>query len=61
MSPKAAAEYLGFSESWLAKQRGGTRGPAWIRLGPKKVGYRHSALRAWLEHCERAEMERRRA
>ena len=38
MSPRSAAEYLGFSESWLAKQRSANHGPAWMRLGPKKIG-----------------------
>jgi predicted DNA-binding transcriptional regulator AlpA len=53
MSPRAAAEYLGFSESWLAKRRSSKHGPNWIRLGAKKIGYRRSALRTWLEQCER--------
>lgn len=53
MSPRSAAEYLGFSESWLAKQRSANHGPAWMRLGRKKIGYRRSALRAWVEQCER--------
>lgn len=52
MSPRSAAEYLGFSESWLAKQRSANHGPAWMRLGSKKIGYRRSAPRAWLEQCE---------
>jgi predicted DNA-binding transcriptional regulator AlpA len=53
MSPRSAAQYLGFSESWLAKQRSAKHGPAWMRLGRKKIGYRRSALLAWLEQCAR--------
>jgi predicted DNA-binding transcriptional regulator AlpA len=51
MSPRAAAQYLGLSESWLAKQRSANQGPTWMRLGRKKIGYRRSALLAWLEQC----------
>jgi predicted DNA-binding transcriptional regulator AlpA len=53
MSPRSAAQYLGFSESWLAKQRSGNQGPTWMRLGRKKIGYRRSALLAWLAQCAR--------
>lgn len=52
MSTRDAAAYLNMSESWLAKRRSEGGEPQWMRLGLKKVGYRRSALDAFLAACD---------
>ncbi|GEM_PF-1778323 len=55
MSPRDAAAFLNVSQSWLAKRRCyADGGPAWVKLGPRKVGYRRSALIAFLDKCRQA-------
>lgn len=53
-----AARILGFAMSTLAKRRLNWRspadGPPFIRLSTRKVGYRRSALNAWLAERERS-------
>lgn len=54
ISPRETALYLGVSESWLAKRRCfKDGGPDWLKLGPKKIGYRISALHRFLQACRR--------
>ncbi len=43
-----AAQYLGMSESWLAKRRCYGCGPRYCKLG-RRVAYRKSDLDAWRE------------
>ncbi len=51
--PKEAAAYTGLSESRLAKLRMCGEGPRFIKLSATRVGYRQSALEAWLRERER--------
>lgn len=44
---KAAAEYLHISPSWLEALRVRGGGPAYLKLGPKRVVYRLEDLDAW--------------
>jgi predicted DNA-binding transcriptional regulator AlpA len=50
-----AAQYLGLSQSTLAKMRmrGGSDAPPFVRLGARVVGYRVEDLNAWLESRRR--------
>lgn len=51
--PREAAAYTGLSESRLAKLRMSGDGPRFIKLSATRVGYRQSALEAWLRERER--------
>jgi predicted DNA-binding transcriptional regulator AlpA len=47
-----AADYLGLSESYLAKLRMGTGpqvGPNYLKVGVRAVRYRRADLDAWME------------
>lgn len=47
-----AADYLGLSESYLAKLRMGTTpvsGPKYVKIGPRAVRYRKMDLDDWME------------
>lgn len=44
-----AAIYLGLSESMVEKMRLRGRGPAYVRLGSRAVGYDIAALDAWID------------
>ena len=48
-----AAEYIGLSESTLAKRRLYGQPPAFLNLGGRAVGYAIDDLDAWLEKCRR--------
>lgn len=48
ISAKAAADYVGLSESTLAKLRLKGNGPIYCKLG-RRVVYRRSDLDAWLQ------------
>lgn len=51
MSAIEAAQYLGLSESYLAKLRMGTfpeAGPAFCRIGQRAIRYRKSDLDVWM-------------
>lgn len=52
-TPDWAANYIGQSVSKLAKRRMDGSGPAFIKLGRNRVGYRQSSLDAWLSARER--------
>jgi predicted DNA-binding transcriptional regulator AlpA len=45
--PQEAAVYLRRSRSTLESWRAKGTGPEWLRIGPKSVGYRKSALDAF--------------
>lgn len=48
-----AAEYLGLTESTLAKRRLYGLPPCFLKLGGRAVGYAIEDLDAWLESCRR--------
>ena len=50
----AAAEYVGLSPATLEKQRLVGKGPRFIRLGNRAVGYEVRDLDAWIEAQRRA-------
>lgn len=52
-SPDWAANYTGLSVSKLTKARMDGTGPAFIKLARNRVGYRQTALDAWLSALER--------
>lgn len=47
--PRDAAPKVGASEAALQKWRTEGTGPVFVKLGKRKVGYRASDLRNWLE------------
>lgn len=51
--PSQASEYIGYSESTLAKKRMDGTGPEYLKLGKRKVVYRKSALDRWLDSMKR--------
>ena len=48
-----AANYIGLSESTLAKRRLYGQPPAFLNLGGRAIGYAIDDLDAWLESCRR--------
>ncbi len=48
-TPRQAAQWLGLSESTLAKQRLSGAGPIYIKLGARRVGYREADLEDWVQ------------
>jgi predicted DNA-binding transcriptional regulator AlpA len=52
-STHEASQFLGLARQTLAKMRVQGRGPHYVKLSRAKVGYRHSALVAWLAERER--------
>lgn len=62
LSTKQVAEWLGYSTQWLEIARGKHRGPPFVKLSERHVGYRRGAVRAWLrkrEHASTAEYRRK--
>ena len=53
VSEKTAAEFLNLSYSHFRIIRNEGRGPAWLRLDGKRVGYRIRDLMAWCEARKR--------
>lgn len=53
LSQTDAAAALGVSERTLAYMRAGGRGPAWVRLSPRRLGYSRAALERWAEEQSR--------
>lgn len=48
------SEWLGLSQPTLSRHRRNGTGPAFVRLSTRRIGYRRSAVEAWLterEHC----------
>lgn len=57
-----AAEILGVSRSFLAKQRMKGLGPPYVRLSPGAIRYRIADLEAWMQQQRVApELQRRQA
>jgi predicted DNA-binding transcriptional regulator AlpA len=52
-SPEQVARQLGLSTSTLAKLRLSGNGPAYIKLGGRRVGYRPKDIEEWLERSRR--------
>lgn len=50
--PPEVAKLLRLDVSTLATWRSEGEGPAWFRIGKKKVAYRESAIDAWLTRQE---------
>lgn len=64
LTPEQAARALSLSPSTLAKLRLSGNGPAYCKMGRRKVGYRPEDLQAWLADRVRhstSEYEARRA
>jgi predicted DNA-binding transcriptional regulator AlpA len=52
-----AAAYVGLSASTLEKKRLSRRGPRFIRLGARAIGYDIGDLDAWLDEQRKATLE----
>ena len=52
LTTKQVSEWLGYSTQWLEIARTRGTGPRFMRMGPKKIMYRRSAVRAWLKKRE---------
>jgi predicted DNA-binding transcriptional regulator AlpA len=50
----AAAQYIGVSVSTVNKWRCTGEGPAFVRLGPKAVGYSRDTLAQWVQSRSRS-------
>ena len=48
-----AANYIGLSESTLAKRRLYGQPPAFLSLGGRAIGYAIEDIEAWLKSCRR--------
>lgn len=53
LSPREAAEYLGYSVSWLRKARAERNGPGFVKSPTGSIRYRRSALDNWMESNRR--------
>jgi predicted DNA-binding transcriptional regulator AlpA len=49
LTTKQVAEWLGYSTQWLEIARTRGTGPRFQRMGPKRIAYRRSDVRAWLK------------
>jgi predicted DNA-binding transcriptional regulator AlpA len=49
LSPQQTAEYIGLTIPTLQRQRTDGTGPRFLKLGARKVGYRLSDIRSWLD------------
>lgn len=49
LSPTELSAYIGIAVQTLARWRSEGRGPAYIKIGGKKVAYRISAVHSWLD------------
>jgi predicted DNA-binding transcriptional regulator AlpA len=64
ITPEQAAKALGLSVSTLAKLRLSGGGPAYCKVGARRVGYRPDDLQSWLAsrvHRSTSEYEQRTA
>ncbi|WP_084801220.1 AlpA family phage regulatory protein [Bradyrhizobium sp. Tv2a-2] len=52
LSEREVCSWLGVSEPTLFRHRRNGTGPKFIRLSAKRVGYRRSAVEAWLSGRE---------
>jgi predicted DNA-binding transcriptional regulator AlpA len=46
------SEWLGLSQPTLSRHRRNGTGPAFVRLSTRRIGYRRSAVEAWLNEHE---------
>ena len=46
------SEWLGLSQPTLSRHRRNGTGPAFVRLSMRRIGYRRSAVEAWLSERE---------
>jgi predicted DNA-binding transcriptional regulator AlpA len=49
LNTRSTAELIGTSERALERWRVTGEGPAFVRVGPRRVGYRLRDIEAWLE------------
>jgi predicted DNA-binding transcriptional regulator AlpA len=52
LTEREVCNWLGVSEPTLFRHRRDGTGPTFIRLSARRVGYRHSAVEAWLSRRE---------
>jgi predicted DNA-binding transcriptional regulator AlpA len=52
LTEREVCNWLGLSEPTLFRHRRDGTGPNFIRLSARRVGYRHSAVEAWLRQRE---------
>jgi predicted DNA-binding transcriptional regulator AlpA len=52
LTERELCNWLGVSEPTLFRHRRDGTGPRFIRLSARRVGYRHSAVEAWLRQRE---------
>ena len=48
LSEREVSDWLGISQPTLSRHRRDGTGPAFVRLSTRRVGYRRSAVEAWL-------------
>jgi predicted DNA-binding transcriptional regulator AlpA len=53
LTERQVARWLGLGEATVYRLRHEGTGPAFIRLSARRVGYRRSAVEAWLKARER--------
>lgn len=49
LRPREAAQFLGIAEQTMERWRAAGRGPRWVKLTGRTVGYRLADLEAYLE------------
>jgi len=52
LSERQVSVWLGVSQPTLSRHRRYGTGPTFVRLSTRRVGYRRSAVEAWLSHHE---------
>ena len=52
LTEREVCNWLGVSEPTLFRHRRNGTGPTFIQLSARRVGYRHSAVEAWLSKRE---------
>jgi predicted DNA-binding transcriptional regulator AlpA len=57
LSERELSDWLGLSEPTLFRHRRDGTGPAFIRLSARRVGYRRSAVEAWLAGREQRKLD----
>jgi predicted DNA-binding transcriptional regulator AlpA len=50
------SEWLGLSQPTLSRHRRNGTGPAFVRLSTRRIGYRRSAVEAWLNEREQSSL-----
>ena len=53
LTERQVSDWIGLSEPTLFRHRRDGTGPTFIRLSARRVGYRRSAVEAWLQARER--------